>query len=140
MADHKISTLLKGQVATGQTVTVKGWVRTRRDSKAGLSFIQVHDGTCFDPIQVVAPGDLPNYIDQDALIKESLNEALGLGPLEDLLADDDVEVRRNAHVAMERLSGRPVPFDPEGGPEVRRRAVAALKRNLDRYRTNTETP
>ena len=47
-------------------VTVKGWVRTRRDSKAGggLSFINVHDGTCFDPIQVVASGGeggLPNY-------------------------------------------------------------------------------
>jgi asparaginyl-tRNA synthetase len=40
---------------------VRGWVRTRRDSKAGLSFIHLHDGSCFDPIQVVAPGDLPNY-------------------------------------------------------------------------------
>jgi len=36
-------------------------VRTRRDSKAGLSFIQVHDGTCFDAIQVVASNELPNY-------------------------------------------------------------------------------
>jgi len=42
-------------------VTVKGWVRTRRDSKAGLSFIHVHDGSGFDPIQVVAPAALPNY-------------------------------------------------------------------------------
>ncbi|MCC6677718.1 MAG: asparagine--tRNA ligase [Phycisphaerales bacterium] len=47
----------------GSTVTVKGWVRTRRDSKAdgGLSFIALHDGSCFDPIQVVAKADLPNY-------------------------------------------------------------------------------
>jgi asparaginyl-tRNA synthetase len=47
----------------GIRVTVKGWVRTRRDSKAdgGLSFIQVADGTCFDAIQVVARGSLPNY-------------------------------------------------------------------------------
>jgi pilus assembly protein CpaF len=36
-------------------------------------------------------GELPKYIDQDALIKETLNEALGLGPLEDLLADDKVD-------------------------------------------------
>ena len=44
-------------------VTVKGWLRTRRDSKAegGLSFLNIHDGTCFDPIQVVATGALPNY-------------------------------------------------------------------------------
>jgi asparaginyl-tRNA synthetase len=47
----------------GAEVTVKGWVRTRRDSKAGggLSFINVHDGTCHDPIQCVAKTDLPNY-------------------------------------------------------------------------------
>ncbi len=63
MADHKISALLKGDVSLGETVTVKGWVRTRRDSKAGLSFIQIHDGTCFDPIQAVAQEDLPNFTD-----------------------------------------------------------------------------
>ncbi len=45
----------------GSRVAVRGWVRTRRDSKAGLSFVHVHDGTCFDPIQVVAAKDLPNY-------------------------------------------------------------------------------
>jgi len=45
----------------GVNTTCKGWVRTRRDSKAGLSFINLHDGTCQDPIQVVAPSDLANY-------------------------------------------------------------------------------
>lgn len=52
----------------GSTVTVKGWVRTRRDSKAdgGLSFIALHDGTCFDPIQIVARADLPNYASEVA--------------------------------------------------------------------------
>lgn len=52
----------------GTRVTVKGWVRTRRDSKAegGLSFINVHDGTCFDAIQVVAPGSLSNYASEIA--------------------------------------------------------------------------
>lgn len=40
---------------------VRGWVRTRRDSKAGLSFIHVSDGSCFDSIQVVAPSTLSNY-------------------------------------------------------------------------------
>jgi len=52
----------------GTAVTVKGWVRTRRDSKAdgGLSFIAVHDGTCFDAIQVVARGTLSNYASEVA--------------------------------------------------------------------------
>ena len=45
----------------GSRISLKGWVRTRRDSKAGLSFINLHDGTCQDPIQIVALNDLPNY-------------------------------------------------------------------------------
>ena len=52
---------LAGKLPAGGEVTVRGWVRTRRDSKAGLSFVNVSDGSCFAPIQVVAPADLPNY-------------------------------------------------------------------------------
>ena len=57
----KVVEVLKAPVGT--ELTVKGWVRTRRDSKAdgGLSFITVHDGTCQDPIQVVVSSSLPNY-------------------------------------------------------------------------------
>ncbi len=36
-------------------------------------------------------GELPKYIDQDTLIKETLSEALALGPLEDLLADEKID-------------------------------------------------
>ena len=56
-----VASILKGKVPTGTQVTVRGWVRTRRDSKAGLSFIHLHDGSCFDPLQVVAAAALPNY-------------------------------------------------------------------------------
>ena len=48
-------------IQAGQTVTVQGWVRTRRDSKAGLSFINLADGSCFAPIQIVASATLGNY-------------------------------------------------------------------------------
>ena len=37
------------------------------DSKAGLSFLAVHDGSCFDALQVVAQGDLPNYAEIQTL-------------------------------------------------------------------------
>lgn len=52
---------LAGKIPAGGEVTVRGWVRTRRDSKAGLSFVNVSDGSCFAPIQVVAPSTLGNY-------------------------------------------------------------------------------
>jgi len=45
-------------------VTVKGWVRTRRDSKAGISFVQLSDGSSFHPVQVVVPNTLANYTDE----------------------------------------------------------------------------
>ncbi|MBB70992.1 MAG: asparagine--tRNA ligase [Legionellales bacterium] len=61
MTTHIIKHLLRGDVKAGETVTVKGWVKTRRDSKAGISFLQVHDGSCFDPIQAVIPNTLDNY-------------------------------------------------------------------------------
>jgi asparaginyl-tRNA synthetase len=61
MSSVDVASVLHGKVPTGSQVTIRGWVRTRRDSKAGLSFIHLHDGSCFDPIQVVAPAGLPNY-------------------------------------------------------------------------------
>lgn len=56
-----IAQALSGELALDTDITVQGWVRTRRDSKAGFSFINVHDGSCFDAIQVVAPSELDNY-------------------------------------------------------------------------------
>ena len=47
--------------ALGTQTRLQGWVRTRRDSQAGLSFIQLSDGSCFASMQVVAPSDLSNY-------------------------------------------------------------------------------
>ena len=66
MAWIRVVDALKAPV--GSQITVKGWVRTRRDSKAagGLSFIALHDGTCFDTIQIVATGALPNYASEVA--------------------------------------------------------------------------
>lgn len=63
---YSIKQCLQGEVAVDTTVTVQGWVKTRRDSKAGLSFISLHDGSCQSPIQLVVPENLNNY-QQDVL-------------------------------------------------------------------------
>ena len=57
----QISDYLNGKVEVGTNVELRGWVRTRRDSKAGFSFINLHDGSSFDGIQVVADKALANY-------------------------------------------------------------------------------
>ena len=56
--------VLGGQAPQDLPVTVKGWVRTRRDSKAGISFVHLSDGSAFHPLQVVVPNTLPNYTDE----------------------------------------------------------------------------
>lgn len=59
-----VAELLGRSVAVGTAVSVRGWVRTRRDSKAGFSFLELSDGSSFDTLQVVAGKDLPNYLSE----------------------------------------------------------------------------
>jgi asparaginyl-tRNA synthetase len=61
MSVISITDVLAGKYPVSEAVTVHGWIRTRRDSKAGISFLAVHDGSCFDAIQAIAPSDLDNY-------------------------------------------------------------------------------
>jgi len=62
--EFSVREILAGQAPKDFAVTVKGWVRTRRDSKAGISFVHLSDGSSFHPVQVVAPNTLPNYADE----------------------------------------------------------------------------
>ena len=65
MTSLSCADILAGRAPKDTPVTVKGWVRTRRDSKgAGISFVNLSDGSCFHPVQVVAPNTLPNYSDE----------------------------------------------------------------------------
>ena len=63
MSNDRWISIVKARLpeSTGIECEVRGWVRTRRDSKGGFSFIEVNDGTCLGNLQVVAPGELENY-------------------------------------------------------------------------------
>ena len=58
-----VADVLNHAVDIGTTVTLKGWLRSRRTSKGGFSFLHIHDGSSFDAIQAVADQDLENYED-----------------------------------------------------------------------------
>src|SRR3954465_3294065 len=45
----------------GKIATLQGWIRTRRDSKGGFSFLELNDGPCLATIQIVADAKLPHY-------------------------------------------------------------------------------
>src|SRR6201987_3249135 len=66
MAENEFSirAILAGEASSDAPVRVKGWVRTRRDSRAGISFVHLSDGSSFHPLQVVVPNTLPNYTDE----------------------------------------------------------------------------
>lgn len=55
------------QLEPGEAVLARGWVRSRRDSKAGFSFIELNDGSCLKGLQVVAPAELEEY---EAVVKQ----------------------------------------------------------------------
>ncbi len=80
----------------GKTVLVRGWVRSRRDSKAGFSFIDLNDGSCFGNVQILAPMDLPNY-EQTVLaittgssitVVGTVNASAGKGQATEILASE----------------------------------------------------
>ena len=66
MQTFSVRQILDGKAPVNQPVVAKGWVRTRRASKAGISFIALSDGSCFRPIQIVAPESLENYADEES--------------------------------------------------------------------------
>lgn len=51
----------RNESSIGKTGKLQGWVRTRRDSKAGFSFIEINDGSSQGNIQIIAPDGLENY-------------------------------------------------------------------------------
>ena len=93
MDTKRIDDLVRDGVI-GSTVEIKGWVRTRRDSKAGLSFIAVNDGSMTTPFQVVAPNTLPNYESEikrltagcSIVVRGHLVESIGKGQTVELRA------------------------------------------------------
>lgn len=61
MTLYRVKELLEGKAAIDSEVKVAAWIRTRRDSKAGFSFLALNDGSCFNNLQVIAGKELPNY-------------------------------------------------------------------------------
>ncbi|MEN9390863.1 MAG: hypothetical protein RL017_160 [Pseudomonadota bacterium] len=70
MDQYSVKQLLTNTPAAGTKVTIKGWVRSRRDSKAGISFIAISDGSTVNTLQVVAETKLSNYADILRLTKD----------------------------------------------------------------------
>ena len=96
-ATVRVVDTLAGRPPVGTTVVVKGWIRHRRESKAGggLAFLTVHDGSCFDAIQVVARASLANFESEvshlttgcSVVVTGTLAESKGKGQSVEVQAD-----------------------------------------------------
>ncbi len=86
MKRKKIAELIESS-DFGSEVTLMGWVRTRRDSKGGFSFLEINDGSTIKNIQVLAQGTLVNYTQEilrlttgcSVIVKGILVESPGKG-------------------------------------------------------------
>ena len=130
---HRIADLLAGRLDLGSTIEIRGWIRTRRDSKAGLSFLNVHDGSSFDPIQVVAPNELANYESEvlhlttgcSVVVRGELVESKGKG--------QSVEIKASAVEVVGMVE------DPDTYPASAKRHTFEYLREVAHLRTRTNT-
>lgn len=128
-----VKSVLTNAALIDTEVTVRGWLRSKRDSKAGISFLAVHDGSCFDAIQAVAPSSLDNY--------ESEVLALGTGcaviVTGQLVASQgkgqSVEIQANAVQVVGQVD------DPEAYPIAKKRHTFEYLRTVAHLRTRTNT-
>jgi len=93
MKRTKILHLLKSEGPV-ESVLVKGWVRTRRDSK-GFSFVEVNDGSCLKGLQIIADNTLTNYesitklsTGSAIIVSGKLTESHGSGQKWEVVADN----------------------------------------------------
>lgn len=116
----------------GEEITLAGWVRTRRDSKGGFSFLVVNDGSCFDSIQVVADGDLDNYEEEIVKLFPGSSIAVTGTLVESRGKGQEVEVQ----AAAIRVLGF---CDPDEYPIGKQRVSFERLRELAHIRSRTNT-
>ena len=133
MTEVSVRDLLAGTTPVGSEVTLKGWVRTRRDSKQGFSFINLHDGSCFDAIQVVADKSLPGY-EQEILHLTAGCAIVATGRLvESKGRGQSVEVQANSIEVLGWVD------DPETYPVSAKRHTFEHLREVAHLRPRTNT-
>ncbi|HEY2911690.1 MAG TPA: asparagine--tRNA ligase [Gemmataceae bacterium] len=118
--------------AIGKQALLRGWVRTRRDSKGGFSFIELNDGSCQGNVQVVAPGELPNY---ESVVKH-LHTGASVSVAGEVKASPAKGQATEVHAsAIERLGDA----DPEKYPLQKKGHTFEFLRTIAHLRPRTNT-
>ncbi|MCY3818048.1 MAG: asparagine--tRNA ligase [Gammaproteobacteria bacterium] len=132
MQHTPVSAVIHEAVALGDAVAIAGWVRSRRTSRGGFSFIQVHDGSCFDAVQVVADQDLQNYDEIVALTAGCAVEISGV-----VAASQGRGQSREIQADGVRVAGWVV--EPDAYPIAKKRHTFEYLRTVAHLRPRTNT-
>ncbi len=128
-----VASLLAKAVAIDTEVTIQGWVRSKRDSKAGVSFIAVHDGSCFDAMQAVVPNELPNYETEVLTITTGCSVRISGILVVSEGRGQDVEIKADSVTVTGRID------DPESYPIAKKRHTFEYLRTQAHLRPRTNT-
>ncbi|MFT7245559.1 MAG: asparaginyl-tRNA synthetase [Candidatus Azotimanducaceae bacterium] len=128
-----IKAALTGEVAINTTITVKGWIRSKRDSKAGISFLAIHDGTSFDPIQAVVPNTLDNYATEVLKITTGAGVVVTGTLVESEGKGQSVEIQATSVEVLGWVD------DPETYPIAKKRHTFEYLRQVAHLRPRTNT-
>ncbi len=127
-----VSAVIHEDVALGAAVAIAGWVRSRRTSKGGFSFIHVHDGSCFDAVQVVADQNLANYDELTTLTAGCAVEVSGV-----VVASQGRGQSWEIHADSVRVAGWVV--EPDSYPIAKKRHTFEYLRSVAHLRPRTNT-
>ena len=128
-----IKTLLADEGRVGSEVTVQGWIRSKRDSKAGISFLAINDGSHFDSLQCVVANTLSNYESEvlklstgcSVIVSGELVSSQGQG--------QSVEIQASTVTVIGDVD------DPESYPIAKKRHTFEYLRTQAHLRTRTNT-
>lgn len=130
---NTIKTLTNDLALVGSQVTIKGWLRSKRDSKAGISFLAVHDGTCFDSLQAVVPNTLDNYESEVLGLTTGCSVEVTGELVESQGKGQNVEIQATGVTVVGLVD------DPEGYPIAKKRHTFEYLRTQAHLRTRTNT-
>lgn len=120
------------EVAPGTQVDIAGWVRTRRDSKHGFSFIELNDGSCMANLQAIVDADVPGY----AETIKGVTTGASVRITGELKESPGAKQRVELHAATLELLGT---ADPETYPLQKKRHSFEFLREIAHLRPRTNT-
>jgi asparaginyl-tRNA synthetase len=116
----------------GRQVAVQGWARSRRDSKAGVSFIDLSDGSCLAGIQVVVPAAMAGYAEVIKMVHTGTSIAVEGRLVPSPGRNQSIEIHADAITVVGAA-------DPERYPIQKQATSLEFLRTIPHLRARTRT-